>query len=129
MSPNAIQFHFRPCMKTVTNLIELPGNNDSGLIAKRQTGSYINNSEFSTSAFPLVQNLLRLRVSRKALLGPIEILICPVQKFNKVVGSIDLIAYVCFGFRTVQVFHYAQVVRLEIKPRAIEKRYNDSRDY
>jgi len=116
-------------MKTVTKLIELPGNNDSGLIAKRQTGSYINNSEFSTSAFPLVQNLLRLRVSRKALLGPIEILTCPVQKFNKVVGSIDPIAHVCFGFRTVQVFHYAQVVRLETKPRAIEKRYNDSRDY
>jgi hypothetical protein len=58
----------------------------------------------------------------------IEILTCPVQKFNEVVGSIDLIAHVCFGFRTVQIFHYAQVIRLEINPRPIENRYNDYRD-
>jgi hypothetical protein len=53
-------------------------------------------------------------------------LTCPIQEFNEIVGSIDFVEHVCFGFGTVQIFHYVQIIRLEFNPEAIENKCNSN---
>ena len=108
--------------------IELSSHNDSGLVSKRQTGTYIYNGKFFASALPLVENLFRTRVSNKVFLRPIEMLIRPVPKFNEIVCSIDSAEHVCFGFGAVQILHYVQIIFLKVNPEGVEYEWNGNYD-